>query len=61
VVHLDPTTRQPDNQSDPLLVAAKLASGQRAQILLPGVRAYKQADLDLYRVIVERAELAGSR
>ena len=61
VVHFSAETRQPDNQSDPLLVAAKLSSGQRAQLLLPGVRAYKQADLDLYRVIVERAELAGRR
>ncbi|MFZ5523367.1 MAG: M48 family metalloprotease [Pseudomonadota bacterium] len=61
VVHINADTRQPDRQSDPLLVAAKLASGQRAQLQLPGVRVYKQADLDQYRVIVERAELAGRR
>jgi len=61
VVHFNEETRQPDNQSDPLLAAAKLSSGQRAQLLLPGVRAYKQADLELFRVIVERAELAGRR
>jgi hypothetical protein len=61
VMHINPETRQPDLQSDPLLVTAKLSSGQSAQLRLPGVRVYKQADLDLYRVSVERAELAGRR
>ena len=61
IVHINAETGQPDQQSDPLLVTAKLSSGQRSQLQLPGVRAYKQEDLDLYRVIVERAELAGGR
>jgi beta-barrel assembly-enhancing protease len=58
VVHFDATTRQPDGQSDPLLIAARLAPGQRAQLQLPGAQVYKPADLKLYRVIVERAQLA---
>jgi len=58
VVHFDATTRQPDGQSDSLLVAASLAPKQRGQLKLEGARAYKQADLQLYRVIIERAELA---
>lgn len=58
VVHFDAITRQPDGQSDPLLVAARLDPGQREQLPLPGARAYKQAELQLYRVIIVRAELA---
>jgi hypothetical protein len=58
VVHFDAETRQPDGQSDSLLVAANLAPKQRGQLKLEGARVYKPADLKLYRVIVERAELA---
>ena len=58
VVHFDAETRQPDGQSDSLLVAAILAPKQRGQLKLEGARVYKPADLKLYRVIVERAELA---
>jgi len=58
VVHFDATSRQPDNQSIPLLVAKKLAPGESAQIKLPGIQVYKQAELELYRVIPVKAELA---
>jgi predicted Zn-dependent protease len=58
VVHFDAATRQPDGQSEPLLVAARLDPKQRGQLQLPGARAYKQAELQLYRVIIVRAELA---
>lgn len=58
VVHFDAATRQPDGQSDSLLVAANLAPGQRSQYQLEGARVYKPADLQLYRVIIERAGLA---
>jgi len=58
VVHFDATTRQPDNQSIPLLVAKKLAPGERAQIQLPGIQVYKQSELELYRVMPVKAELA---
>ncbi len=58
VVHFDAATRQPDGQSDSLLVAASLAPGQNGQLKLEGARIYKPADLQLYRVIIERAGLA---
>jgi len=58
VVHFDATTRQPDNQSIPLLVAKKMAPGERAQIELPGIQVYKQSELEQYRVIPVKAELA---
>ena len=58
VVHFDATSRQPDNQSNPLLVAASIAPGQSAQLKLEGVQVYKQADLNLYRVIVTKGEVA---
>ena len=58
VVHFNAETRQPDNQSVPLLVAASLPPGQRGRIKLEGLQVYKPAELKLYRVIVEKAELA---
>jgi len=58
VVHFNATTRQPDNQSNPLLVAANIAPRQSAQLKLEGVQVYKQEDLKLYRVIVAKAEVA---
>lgn len=58
VVHFDEKTRQPDGQTVPLLVAARLAPGQSARIKLPGVQVFKQAEFNLYRAIVARAELA---
>jgi len=58
VVHFNATTRQPDNQSVSLLVAANLPPGKRGQLKLPGIQVYKPEDLKLYRVLVERAELA---
>jgi tetratricopeptide (TPR) repeat protein len=58
VVHFDATTRQPDGQSDSLLVAASLSPKQRGRLKLEGARVYKPEDLKLYRVIIERAELA---
>jgi len=58
IVHFDEKTRQPDRQSVSLLVAKRIDAKQRGQVALPGVRVFKQADLDLYRVIIERAALA---
>ncbi|MGC2458115.1 MAG: hypothetical protein WA435_08965 [Gallionellaceae bacterium] len=58
VVHFDEKTRQPDGQTVPLLVAAKLAPKQSARIKLPGMQVFKQAEFNLYRAIVARAELA---
>ncbi|MEO8330806.1 MAG: M48 family metalloprotease [Gallionella sp.] len=58
VVHFDATTRQPDGQSASLLVASLLDPKQRGQVALEGARVYKPDELNLYRVIVERAVLA---
>lgn len=58
VVHFDATTRQPDGQSDDLLVAATLGPREGGKVKLEGAQVYKQADLNLYRVLVVRAELA---
>jgi hypothetical protein len=58
VVHFDEKTRRPDGQTVPLLVAAKLAPGQSAQVQLPGVQVFKQAEFNLYRAIVQSAEVA---
>lgn len=58
VVHFDATTRQPDGQSDNLLVASTLGPKEGGKVKLEGAQVYKQADLNLYRVLVVRAELA---
>jgi len=58
VLHINETTRQPDMQSKPMLVAARLAPGQSSRIKLEGLQVFKQAELDLYRLVVVRAELA---
>lgn len=57
VVHIDTVTRQPDNQSVPLLVASRLAPGERGQLKLEGLQVYKQVDLKAYRVLVAGAEV----
>lgn len=58
VVHLDAATGQPDAQSDALPVASRIEAKQRGQVRIAGLRAATAADLRLYRVIVERVELA---
>lgn len=58
VVRFDAATRQPNAQSDPLLVASRIDPKQQGELKLAGVRVFTSADLKLYRVIVERAELA---
>ncbi len=58
VLHLNETTGQPDKQSNPTLVATRLAPGQSNQVKLEGLQVFKQAELNLYRLVVVRAELA---
>jgi predicted Zn-dependent protease len=57
VVHFDPTTGQPDAQTQPLLISSVIAPQQRGQVKLEGVRISTTAELDLYRVSIESAEL----
>ena len=58
VVRFDAVTKQPNAQSPSLLIAANIAPKRSGQVPLEGAKVYTQADLKLYRVIVERAELA---
>ena len=58
VVRLDAATGRPDAQSDSLLVASRIDPKQRARLQLTGVRVSTTAELNLYRVVIERAELA---
>ena len=58
VVRLDAATGQPAAQSDSLPVAPRIEPKQRGQVRIAGLRVAAAADLRLYRVIVERAELA---
>ncbi|MDO8263461.1 MAG: M48 family metalloprotease [Gallionella sp.] len=58
VVRLDAATGQPSAQTSSLLVASHIDPKQRGQLQLAGVRVLTTAGLKLYRVIIERAELA---
>jgi hypothetical protein len=58
VVHFNPDNGQPNGQSDPLLVAARLAPQQFAKLQLEGLQVFHQADLKQYRIIVARVDLA---
>jgi len=58
VVRVDAATGKPIAQSDSLLVAARIDPKQRGQLQLTGVRVGTAAELKLYQVIVEKAELA---
>ncbi|MFZ2541322.1 MAG: M48 family metalloprotease [Gallionella sp.] len=57
LVRFDAETRQPNAQMQ-LLIDSNIGPNQRGQIKVENLQVYKQADLKLYRVIVERAELA---
>ena len=58
VIRLDPATNQPANQTQPLMIASTIGSNQRGQVQVPGARLTTPAELNLYRVVIERAELA---
>ena len=58
VVHFDEKTRQPDQQTIPLLVAEKLAPKQSAEFKLEGMQVFKQVEFNSYRAIIQKAELA---
>jgi len=57
VVRYDAATRQPNGEM-PLLIDSRIDPKQRGQVQVQGVQVYKQADLKLYRVLVEGVELA---
>ncbi|HSM99313.1 MAG TPA: M48 family metalloprotease [Gallionella sp.] len=57
VLRVDAATGRVVAQSDPLLVAAHIDPQQRGQLQLKGVRVSTAADLKLYRVVVEGAEV----
>lgn len=58
VMRYDATTRKPVAQSDSLLIASNIAPNQRGQASVAGVRVTTQAELNLYGVTIEAAELA---
>lgn len=58
LVRYDAATRKPDAQSQPLLIATNIPSNQRGQIAVTGVRLKTPAELNLFGVTVEKAELA---
>ncbi|MEQ1526763.1 MAG: M48 family metalloprotease [Gallionella sp.] len=57
LVRYDPATSKPVAQSQPLLITANIASNQRGQVAVVGVKLTTQAELNQYGVIVEKAEL----
>lgn len=58
VVRYDAATNRPAAQSQPLLLKSTISPNQRGQMMVDGVRLESQAELNLYRVVIEKAELA---
>lgn len=57
LVRFDAATRQPNAQMQ-LLIDTRIVPGQRGQAMVENLRVYKPSELNLYRVIIESAELA---
>jgi predicted Zn-dependent protease len=57
VVQYNAATGQAVAQSDALLISPRIDGGQRGQLQIAGVRVTNSADLRLYKVIIESAEL----
>ncbi|MEZ0332309.1 MAG: M48 family metalloprotease [Methylophilaceae bacterium] len=58
VIQYDAKTGRAIGQSQPLLIAGAIAPNKRGQLQVFGVRVKTQQELQLYKVVVERAELA---
>jgi hypothetical protein len=58
VIQYDPRTGRAIGQSQPMIVNGPLGQNQRGQIAMNGVRIKTQQELQLYKVVVEAAELA---
>jgi predicted Zn-dependent protease len=57
LVRYDAATRQPNAQSQPLVIAANIGPNQQGQVTVPNVRLKTPAELNLYSVTIEKAEL----
>lgn len=57
VIQYDPRTGRAVGQSQPMMVNTTIAQNQRAQVAVNGVRVKTQQELQLYKVVVEGAEL----
>ena len=58
VVRYDATSNKPAGQTEPLLIASNIGPNQRGQVMVAGVRITSQAELNLYQVSIEKAEIA---
>ncbi len=58
VVHFNPQTRQPDNQSPALKIPKRIEPGKRGQVKYPDVQVRSPAELNLYKAIIVSAEPA---
>ena len=58
VVQYDGRTGRAIAQSQPMLISGGIASNKRGQVAVNGVRISTQQELQLYKVVVEAAELA---
>lgn len=58
VVQYDAKTGRAIGQSQPLMITGGIASNQRGQVAVNGVRLKTQQELQLYKVVVEAAELS---
>ena len=57
LVRYDAATRQPNAQSQPLVITANIGPNQQGQVTVPNVRLKTPAEINLYGVTIEKAEL----
>jgi tetratricopeptide (TPR) repeat protein len=58
VIQYDAKTGRAIAQSQPMLISGGIASNKRGQVAVNGVRIATQQELQLYKVVIEAAELA---
>jgi len=56
LVRYDAASKKPTAQSQPLIISADIAPGQRGQVVVSGVRLNTPAEIILYGVTIEKAE-----
>jgi hypothetical protein len=57
LVRYDAATRQPNAQSQLLVITANIGPNQQGQVTVPNVRLKTPTELNLYSVTIEKAEL----
>ena len=61
VVRYDANTRKAVQQSQPIMLNSGIAANKQGQVQVQGLQVKTEAELKLFRVVIDGAELAGGR